>query len=152
MKFEEFGMNLAKARINANLSAYELSLRIGKDASYIYKVESTIGSTVFKAETNEGAYDEKDTGADYTAEDPVTYTAGIFNKAEDLAGNEVWVLYVTDKTDEEKTIFKGVYSPTTETVSDGSSELNGKTIYKRLTPKTETEYGKIYAFGLFATG
>lgn len=40
MKFEEFGMNLAKARINANLSAYELSLRIGKDASYIYKVEN----------------------------------------------------------------------------------------------------------------
>lgn len=40
MKFEEFGMNLAKARINANLSAYELSLRIDKDASYIYKVEN----------------------------------------------------------------------------------------------------------------
>lgn len=40
MKFEEFGMNLAKARINANLSAYELSLRIGKGASYIYKVEN----------------------------------------------------------------------------------------------------------------
>lgn len=40
MKFEEFGMNLARARIKVNLSAYELSLRIGKDASYIYKVEN----------------------------------------------------------------------------------------------------------------
>ena len=40
MKFEEFGINLARARIKVNLSAYELSLRIGKDASYIYKVEN----------------------------------------------------------------------------------------------------------------
>ena len=40
MKFEEFCINLAKARIKANLSAYELSLRIGKDASYIHKVEN----------------------------------------------------------------------------------------------------------------
>lgn len=40
MKFEEFGINLAKVRIRANLSAYELSLRIGKDASYIHKVEN----------------------------------------------------------------------------------------------------------------
>ena len=40
MKFEEFGINLARIRIKANLSAYELSLRIGKDASYIHKVEN----------------------------------------------------------------------------------------------------------------
>lgn len=40
MEFRDFGINLAKIRMNANLSAYELSLRIGKDASYIHKVES----------------------------------------------------------------------------------------------------------------
>ena len=40
MKFIEFGANLAKERAKAQLSAYELSLRIGKDASYIHKVES----------------------------------------------------------------------------------------------------------------
>lgn len=40
MKFEEFGINLARIRMKANLSAYELSLRIGKDASYVHKVEN----------------------------------------------------------------------------------------------------------------
>ena len=40
MEFRQFGTNLAKIRMKANLSAYELSLRIGKDASYIHKVES----------------------------------------------------------------------------------------------------------------
>lgn len=40
MQFEQFGINLAKIRQDANLSAYELSLRIGKNASYIHKVES----------------------------------------------------------------------------------------------------------------
>ena len=40
MKFIEFGANLAKQRAKAQLSAYELSLRIGNDASYIHKVES----------------------------------------------------------------------------------------------------------------
>ncbi len=40
MEFRDFGINLAKIRMNANLSAYELSLRIEKDASYIHKVES----------------------------------------------------------------------------------------------------------------
>ena len=40
MEFIEFGANLAKKRAMAQLSAYELSLRIGKDASYIHKVES----------------------------------------------------------------------------------------------------------------
>ncbi len=40
MKFEEFGLNVAKERINKNISAYELSLRLGKDASYINKVEN----------------------------------------------------------------------------------------------------------------
>lgn len=40
MEFVEFGVNLAKIRIKAQMSAYELSLRIGKDASYIHKVES----------------------------------------------------------------------------------------------------------------
>ena len=40
MKFEEFGINVAKERIKQNLSAYELSLRLGKDASYINKLEN----------------------------------------------------------------------------------------------------------------
>lgn len=40
MEFRDFGINLAKIRVNANLSAYELSLRIGKNTSYIHKVES----------------------------------------------------------------------------------------------------------------
>lgn len=40
MQFNDFGVNLAKYRINAHLSAYELSLRIGRDESYIHKVES----------------------------------------------------------------------------------------------------------------
>ena len=40
MKFEIFGLNVAKERIRQRLSAYELSLRIGKDASYINKLEN----------------------------------------------------------------------------------------------------------------
>ena len=40
MEFNDFGVDLARIRIKSNLSAYELSLRIGKDASYIHKVES----------------------------------------------------------------------------------------------------------------
>ena len=40
MEFKDFGINLAKFRAEANLSAYELSLRIDKDPSYIHKVES----------------------------------------------------------------------------------------------------------------
>ena len=40
MKFETFGLNVAKERIKQDLSAYELSLRIGKDASYINKLEN----------------------------------------------------------------------------------------------------------------
>lgn len=40
MRFIDFGVNLARIRIKSGLSAYELSLRIGKDASYIHKVES----------------------------------------------------------------------------------------------------------------
>ena len=40
MRFIDFGVNLAKIRMKSGLSAYELSLRIGKDASYIHKVES----------------------------------------------------------------------------------------------------------------
>ena len=40
MKFETFGLNVAKARIRKNISAYELSLRLGKDPSYIHKLEN----------------------------------------------------------------------------------------------------------------
>lgn len=40
MELKDFGVNLARARIKADLSAYELSLRIDKDPSYIHKVEN----------------------------------------------------------------------------------------------------------------
>ena len=40
MDLKDFGLKVAKFRIKANLSAYELSLRIGKDVSYICKLES----------------------------------------------------------------------------------------------------------------
>lgn len=40
MKFETFGLNVAKERIKQNISAYELSLRLGKDASYVNKLEN----------------------------------------------------------------------------------------------------------------
>lgn len=40
MKFETFGLNVAKVRIKQNISAYELSLRLGKDANYINKLEN----------------------------------------------------------------------------------------------------------------
>lgn len=40
MELKDFGQNIAKMRIKANLSAYELSLRIEKDASYIHKLEN----------------------------------------------------------------------------------------------------------------
>ena len=40
MKFEDLGLRILKIRQSKNLSAYELSLRIGKDASYINKLEN----------------------------------------------------------------------------------------------------------------
>ena len=40
MKFEQFGINVGRARQKLNLSAYELSLRLGKDPSYIHKLEN----------------------------------------------------------------------------------------------------------------
>lgn len=40
MRFIDFGVHLARIRIKSGLSAYELSLRIDKDASYIHKVEN----------------------------------------------------------------------------------------------------------------
>jgi len=39
MKFEIFGIKLAQLRMQKNLSAYELSLRIGKNHSYINRIE-----------------------------------------------------------------------------------------------------------------
>ena len=40
MKFEQFGLNVAKERQKQNISAYELSLRLGKDPSYVNKLEN----------------------------------------------------------------------------------------------------------------
>lgn len=39
-KFETFGINVGKERSKQNISAYELSLRLGKDPSYINKLEN----------------------------------------------------------------------------------------------------------------
>lgn len=40
MEFETFGLNVAKIRQQKGISAYELSLRLSKDPSYISKLES----------------------------------------------------------------------------------------------------------------
>ena len=40
MELKELGERIVKLRNEKGLSAYELSLRIGKDTSYMYKVES----------------------------------------------------------------------------------------------------------------
>ena len=49
MKFEDLGLRIAKIRESKNQSAYELSLRIGKDASYINKLENGKINPIFKA-------------------------------------------------------------------------------------------------------
>lgn len=48
MELKDFGLNVAKVRVKANLSAYELSLRIGKDASYIHKLENGKANATLK--------------------------------------------------------------------------------------------------------
>ncbi len=48
MDLREFGLNVAKKRILKNLSAYELSLRIEKDASYINKLENGKANATLK--------------------------------------------------------------------------------------------------------
>lgn len=40
MKFEDLGLRIAKIRESKNMSAYELSLRINKDQSYMNKLEN----------------------------------------------------------------------------------------------------------------
>lgn len=40
MDIKKFRLNLAKERIKKNLSAYELSLCLGKDRTYISKIEN----------------------------------------------------------------------------------------------------------------
>lgn len=39
-RLKDFGLNVAKERIKQGISAAELSLRLGKDASYISKLEN----------------------------------------------------------------------------------------------------------------
>lgn len=48
MELKDFGLKVAKVRVKANLSAYELSLRIGKDASYIHKLENGKANATLK--------------------------------------------------------------------------------------------------------
>lgn len=40
MTKKDFGFNLAKKREKFGISAYELSLRLGKDSTYINKIEN----------------------------------------------------------------------------------------------------------------
>lgn len=40
MNKKEFGLNLAKMREKTGISAYELSLRLGRDSTYINKIEN----------------------------------------------------------------------------------------------------------------
>ena len=40
MNKKEFGLNLAKIREKVGISAYELSLRLGRDSTYINKIEN----------------------------------------------------------------------------------------------------------------
>jgi len=40
MTREEFGLRLAKVRQSKNISAYELSLRIGKSTGYMHLIET----------------------------------------------------------------------------------------------------------------
>ncbi len=40
MKVKNFGLNLAKKREKMGISAYELSLRLGRDSTYINKIEN----------------------------------------------------------------------------------------------------------------
>lgn len=39
-EFKKVCLNISKQRLKHNMSAYELSMQIGKDASYISKLES----------------------------------------------------------------------------------------------------------------
>jgi len=39
-RFKDFCLNISKARMSLNMSAYELSLQLGKDRTYISKVET----------------------------------------------------------------------------------------------------------------
>lgn len=41
MELKNFGLNLAKKREAYGISAYELSLRLGRDPSYINKIENS---------------------------------------------------------------------------------------------------------------
>jgi transcriptional regulator with XRE-family HTH domain len=49
VEFKEFGIALAKARMEKGLTAYELSLQIGKSTSYIQKVETGMLNISLKA-------------------------------------------------------------------------------------------------------
>lgn len=110
----------------------------GDNDTYVYEVKSTIGDQTFKAETEEGVYDPDDKGAednesDFTADYD---TGNIFNKAYDQRGEDytVWVLY------DENNEFVGVYGEA-GTVSGGDND--GKTQFKRLSPKSDEEYAAL---------
>lgn len=117
----------------------KITFRPNED-SYIYKVETGIGDQRFEANTEEGVYDPDDKGAGNNdgSFSAVYETPNTFNEAYDQRGegNTVWVLYDTDSK------FVGVYGKA-GTVNDAGSEHNGKTIFKRLSPKTQEEYDKL---------
>ena len=103
--------------------------------NYVYTVETGIGDQRFKANLEDGVYDPDDKGAGNNAADFIVVydTPNKFNEAYDQRGegNTVWVLYDTNSK------FVGVYGKV-GTVSGG--ENDGKSQFKRLSPKTAEEY------------
>lgn len=111
--------------------------------SYVYATENSL-KTHHKALTVEGAYDASETvSANETTntetqdeEETPTYVKGTFNVAKDLIDQDVYVLFSEQEDGIMK--FEGVFKSTgEESTQSSTSDL---TIYKRMTPKTLTEY------------
>lgn len=104
--------------------------------SYVYKVESSLGIK-YKTLVVEGAYDPKELEEGTEESETVTYSKGNFNAAEDLIGQEVYVLFSEEK-DGSKT-YLGVFRKTEETNNqDGIAK--DLPIFVKMTAKTQTEY------------
>lgn len=111
--------------------------------SYVYKTENSL-ETHHKALMEEGAYDESETvSANETTnaetqdgEETPTYVKGKFNVAKDLIDQNVYVLFSEQEDGSMK--FEGVFKSTGTT--SNQTNTSGLTIYKRMTPKTLTEY------------
>lgn len=120
--------NPAEAELDVERVLSKITFRpkeVNDQPSYVYEVESTIG-TAFKAETEEGAFNNEQ------PEGTTPNAKGTFNKGHDEAGNEVWVLYDNDSK------FVGVYGK--GTLITGEGDYKDLYFFSRLTPKTQDEY------------